>query len=122
VARVKASGQLGPGRGTLVLELAPGPGRKLTVGAPLRVRGTGQDVHLASPVDTTLELAALPLRLPIDGEDGALGPLELDVSYYWCSAGDAGSCQPERAKLTVDLDLSGEHAGGEASLTHSPSA
>jgi hypothetical protein len=120
VHHVKAHGQLGPGRGTLILDLKAPSGGKLTVGAPLVVRGKSEYVKLPRELKTKLKEKDLPLYLPIDVADGAFGPVELEVSYYWCSTGDSASCRPERARLFVDLDLSGSSEGGEAHLSYGP--
>ncbi len=117
---VKAEGQLGPGRGTLVLEIQPPEGAKLTEGAPLRLSGKGKDVTFPEKLDAPLDLSRLPLRFPLDVADGAQGPVELDLTYHYCTKGDRGSCRPLRQKLTVDIDMSGSAAGGEAHLIHRP--
>lgn len=120
VTRVTAEGQLGPGRGTLLIDLQPPGGGKLAVGAPLRVSARGKDLAFPEPIRTQLDPAALPLRLPVVVSDGATEAPEVDLTYYWCSVGDSGSCHPVRARLVVELDLSGSSAGGEAHLVHRP--
>ncbi len=119
---VKASGQLGPGRGTLIVDIKAPEGAELTEGAPFRVSAKGADLTFPKEIDTKLDLADLPVRLPLDVADGAQGPVELDLTYYYCSKGDDGSCRPERAKLSVEIDMSGGGEGGEAHLIHQPSA
>lgn len=118
--RVKAQGQLGPGRGTLLIDLRPPANGKLTEGAPLRVSARGRDLSFPRAIKTQLDSDALPVRLPIVVSDGAADPAEVDLTYYWCSHGDSGSCHPVRARLLVELDLSGSGAGGEAHLVHRP--
>lgn len=117
---VKASGQLGPGRGTLIVDIKAPEGAELTEGAPFRVSARGADLTFPKEIDTKLDSSKLPVRLPLDVADGAQGPVELDVSYYFCTNGDDGSCQPERAKLRVEIDLTGGGPGGEAHLVHKP--
>ena len=119
---LRAAGQLGPGRGTLLVDLKAPEGGKLTEGGPLVVRATGEDLSFPERLRTRLKAADLPLRLPVDVADGAQGTAEVELHYYWCRSGASASCQPERAKLYVELDLSGSHPGGEAHLTHRPRA
>lgn len=120
VRRVKAEGQLGPGRGTLLIELRPPPRGKLAEGAPLRVSARGKDLEFPEAIRTELDPAALPVRLPIVVSDGATEAPEVDLTYYWCNHGDTGSCHPVRTRLIVELDLSGASAGGEALVIHRP--
>jgi len=117
-SHVKAIGQLGPGRGTLVISIRPPNGGKLTVGAPLVVEASGEHLRFPRRVSTRLDPAALPLRLPIEVADGATGPAYVKLSYYWCGTGDEKACRPEKAELVVDLDTSGDAPGGEAHLDH----
>jgi hypothetical protein len=117
---VKASGQLGPGRGTLIIDIRAPEGAELTQGAPFRVSATGRDLTFPEKIDTKLDVNALPVRLPLDIADGALGPAQVDLTYYYCTKGDDGSCRPERARLNVEMDISGSSAGGEAHLVHHP--
>ena len=117
----KATGQLGPGRGTLIVDIRAPQGAKLTEGAPFRVSATGADLTFPVAIDTRLDLKDLPARLPLDVADGAQGPLELDLTYYYCTTGADGSCRPERAKLAVEVDLNGGAPGGELHVIHSPS-
>lgn len=117
---VKAVGQLGPGRGTLVLSLQAPEHGKLTRGTPLSVEARGEHLSFPRKIRTTLEADTLPLRIPIDVADGATGPAFLRVSYVWCGAGDDTTCHPERTELEVDLDTSGDSAGGEAHVVHRP--
>ena len=119
---VKASGQLGPGRGTLIVDIKAPDGAELTEGAPFRVRAAGVDIAFPNQIDTKLRFKDLPARLPVDVADGAQGPIQLDLSYYYCDKGDKGSCQPERAKLSVEIDMNGGAPGGEAHLVHKPAA
>lgn len=104
----------------LIIDLAPPPGAKLTEGAPLKVTASGEHLRFPQSLSTKLDPAALPIRLPVDVADGATGSAEVDLSYYYCTSGDDGSCQPEHAYLTVELDLTGDAAGGEAHFRHSP--
>lgn len=119
---VKAIGQLGPGRGTLIVDIKAPAGAELTEGAPFLVSAKGTDLKFPHVIDTKLDLAKLPVRLPLDVADGAQGPVELDLSYYYCTKGDDGSCRPERAKLSVEIDMTGGSEGGEAHLVHRPAA
>lgn len=121
---VSAHGQLGPGHNTLFVDLAPPKGGSLTEGSPVEIVGHDTELGLTfpKPVKTTLSKSALPVRLPIEVADGAVGPAELDVSYYWCGHGDRSSCVREKARLEVALDLSGSAGGGEASIEYAPPA
>lgn len=119
---VKASGQLGPGRGTLIVDIKAPDGAELTEGAPLRVKAVGADVSFPQEINTKLRASDLPARLPLDVADGAQGPIQVDLSFYFCERGDKGSCRPERAKLNVEIDMNGGAAGGEAHLVHKPAA
>ena len=116
---VKAEGQLGPGGGILLIDLAPPAGAKLTLDAPVSARGSG-GIGLGFPrrLNGPLGQQGMPLRLPIEVADGATGPAEVEVSYYWCTDGNEAACRRELAVLSVDLDLSGSGAGGEAHLSH----
>jgi hypothetical protein len=117
---VEAVGQLGPGPGTLIVDIQPPPGAKLTKGSPLVVRAAGQDLVFPKTVKEELDPAKLPLRLPVVVADGARGPARVDLSYYYCTTGEQGSCRPERARLEVRLDLTGSGDGGEAHFSHRP--
>lgn len=116
--RVKALGQLGPGRGTLLVGLEAPEGAVLTAGSPISVEARGE--HLAFPkrIRTSLDPERLPLRIPIDVTDGAIGPARVKLAFYWCDADKEASCRPERVELVVDLDLSGDAAGGEAFVSY----
>jgi len=116
--RVKAVGQLGPGRGTLVLSLEAPPRGKLTHGAPLRVEASGERLHFPERIEQSLDPERLPLRIPVEVEDGATGPALVKLRYYWCGSAEGAACHPERAELWVDLDTSGDAPGGEAHLAH----
>jgi DNA-binding beta-propeller fold protein YncE len=118
--RIRANGQLGPGRGTVVIQLKAPPGGKLTVGGPLVVKAHGQDLKFPKQISETLKPKELPVRLPIVVADGARSPAKIDLTYYWCSTGQNGSCNPVRAHLLVKLDLSGTGPGGEAYFTYAP--
>jgi hypothetical protein len=118
--RVRASGQLGPGRGTLVVDIRPPSGGKLRSGGPLVVRAAGEHLHFPASLRTRLDPAELPVKLPVVVEDGAWGPAVVELSYYHCGDGGAGACRHEQASLIVDLDLTGPGAGGEAYLVHQP--
>lgn len=120
VHRIKAHGQLGPGPGTLLIDLQPPSGGELTEGAPVRITAKGRDLTFPQSIRSRLDPKTLPLQLPVVVTDGAIEPAEVDLSYYWCSAGDTGSCHPVRVRLLVELDLTGAAAGGEAHLTYRP--
>jgi hypothetical protein len=116
--RVTARGQLGPGRGTLVIGLEPPPSSKLTAGAPLGVEARGEHLTFPESIKRPLDPEQLPIRLPLDVADGALGPAHVKLSFYWCVDGNAAACRPERVELTVELDPSGDAPGGEAFVTY----
>lgn len=118
--RVRATGQLGPGRGTLVVSLEPPENGKLTAGAPLVLEASGEHLEFPPRISQKLDPAQLPLRVPVDVADGARGLMRLKLSYYWCGLADGAACRPERAELEVELDTSGDAAGGEAHLSHRP--
>jgi hypothetical protein len=103
----------------LFIDLAPPDGAKLTLDAPLSVGGSG-GIGLAFPRRLTGPLSdhRLPLRLPIDVEDGATGPAVVELSYYWCTEGKEAACRREQARLNIELDLTGATAGGEAHLSY----
>lgn len=117
--RVRAEGQLGPGKNTLFIDIAPPDGAKLTLESPLSVKGSG-GIGLDFPHRLSGPLSAhpMPLRLPIDVADGATGPARLELTYYWCTDGNAAACSREQAHLDVELDLTGAGAGGEAHLSY----
>ena len=117
---VRATGQLGPGAGTLIIGLKPPVGGKLTEGAPLHVLARGQHLRFPKQVRTKLDTTRLPLRIPVTVADGALGPAEVDLGYYYCTDGTHASCRREETTLVVELDLTGEAPGGEAFFEHSP--
>lgn len=117
---LKAEGQLGPGAGVILIDLKAPAGMHLTEDAPLRVQAKGKDLSFAKEVKTKLRLEELPIQLPVVVADGAIGPAEVELTYYYCEDGNQGSCRPERAHITLELDLSGSGAGGEALLVHSP--
>jgi hypothetical protein len=116
---VRAEGQLGPGKNTLFIDIAPPDGAKLTPESPLSVRGSG-GIGLSFPrrLSGPLGEHPMPLRLPIDVADGATGPAQVEVTYYWCTDGNEAACRREQARLYVELDLSGAGAGGEAHLSY----
>lgn len=117
--RIVAEGQLGPGKNTLFIDIAPPEGAKLTLESPLNVRGSGGiGLEFPSRLSGPLSSHPMPLRLPIDVADGATGPARLDLTYYWCTEGNEAACRRERASLDVVLDLSGSGAGGEAHLSY----
>ena len=122
-AHVRAEGQLGPGTGVLLIDLLAPQGAKLTLDAPVSARGSG-GIGLAFPrrLSGPLGQQGLPLRLPIEVADGATGPAQVELSYYWCTDGNAAACRRELALVSIDLDLSGSSAGGEAHLNHKPRA
>jgi hypothetical protein len=117
--RVRAEGQLGPGKNTLFIDIAPPAGAKLTLESPLSVRGSG-GIGLDFPrrLSGPLSSHPMPLRLPIDVADGATGPARLELTYYWCTEGNEAACSREQAQLDVELDLTGSAAGGEAHLSY----
>lgn len=119
LTHLKAEGQLGPGSGVLLIDLAPPAGAKLTLDAPVSARGSG-GIGLDFPrrLNGPLGQQGMPLRLPIEVADGATGPAQVEVSYYWCTDGNEAACRRELAVLSIDLDLSGSSAGGEAHLSH----
>jgi hypothetical protein len=116
---VRAEGQLGPGANTLFIDIVPPEGAKLTLDSPLAVRGSG-GIGLSFPRRLSGPLSAhpMPLRLPIDVSDGATGPARVEVTYYWCTDGNEAACRREQAYLDVELDLTGQGAGGEAHVTY----
>jgi hypothetical protein len=119
VQHLRAEGQLGPGGGTLLIDLAAPKGAKLTLDAPLSARGGGGigldfPKHLSGPLGSH----ELPLRLPIQVEDGATGPAVVELSYFWCTEGNEAACRREQARLSIDLDLTGSGAGGEAHVSY----
>ncbi|MEO8178720.1 MAG: hypothetical protein ABI895_07795 [Deltaproteobacteria bacterium] len=118
-AHMRAEGQLGPGTGVLLIDLSPPHGAKLTLDAPVSARGSG-GIGLAFPrrLYGPLGQQGMPLRLPIEVADGATGPAQVELSYYWCTDGNEAACRRELALLSIDLDLSGSGAGGEAHLSH----
>jgi hypothetical protein len=119
--QLRAEGQLGPGGGVLLIDVSPPEGAKLTLDAPLSLTGGG-GIGLGFPLRLSGPLGehGLPLRLPIDVADGATGPAQVDLSYFWCTDGDDASCRREQARLQIELDLSGSGAGGEAHLSYRP--
>jgi hypothetical protein len=118
---LRAEGQLGPGRGVLLIDLAPPAGAKLTLDAPLSARGSGGiGLGFPSRLSGPLSAQTLPLRLPIEVADGATGPAQVELSYFWCTDGNEAACRREQARLNIDLDLSGSGAGGEAHLSYQP--
>lgn len=119
LVHLRAEGQLGPGAGTLLIDVAAPRGAKLTLDAPVSVRASG-GIGLSFPkvLSGPLTNHALPLRLPVDVADGATGPVRVELSYFWCTDGNEAACQRERADLVVALDLSGGSAGGEAHVSY----
>jgi hypothetical protein len=117
--RVRAEGQLGPGKNTLFIDIAPPDGAKLTLESPLSVRGSGGiGLDFPNRLSGPLSSHPMPLRLPIDVADGATGPARLELTYYWCTEGNEAACSREQAHLDVELDLTGSAAGGEAHLSY----
>ena len=118
-SHVRAQGQLGPGSGVILIDLAAPEGAKLTLDAPMSARGSG-GIGLGFPQRLTGPLGkqGMPLRLPVEVEDGATGPAQVELSYYWCTEGNEAACRRELALLTIDLDLTGSGDGGEAHLSH----
>lgn len=119
--RLRASGKLGPGSGTLLVDIAPPLGGKLSDGAPLHVVASAKGAGVSFPepkVRAKFGRDALPVRIPIEIAPGASGRALLEISYFWCTTGDSGACIPVDATLEVDLDLTGVEPGGQARLTH----
>jgi DNA-binding beta-propeller fold protein YncE/peroxiredoxin len=124
--RLMAAGRLGPGRGTLIVDIAPPLGGKLTDGAPLSVLASSSGKGLAFPQPKMRAKFgkdesgkdALPLRLPIDVAPDADGSALIELAYFWCTTSDAGACIPVHATLEVALDLQGDGPGGEARIQH----
>lgn len=117
--RAEAQGQLGPGRGHLLVGLGAPPRAKLTLDAPASAQGRGgMGVSFPEPVRGILGELELPLRIPVVVEDGATGPAEVEISYYWCGEGATATCRRERARLSVHLDLTGDSPGGEAHFAY----
>lgn len=110
---------MGPGAGVILIDLAAPEGAKLTLDAPMSARGSG-GIGLGFPRRLTGPLGqqGMPLRLPVQVEDGATGPAQVELSYYWCTEGNEAACRRELALLTIDLDLTGSGDGGEAHLSH----
>lgn len=121
-AHIKAEGQLGPGAGVLLIDIGAPAGAKLTLDAPVTARASG-GIGLGFPEGLSGPLGQheLPLRLPIVVADGATGPAQVELSYFWCTDGAEAACRRELALLSVDLDLTGSGAGGEAHLRHNAS-
>jgi hypothetical protein len=122
-SHVRAQGQLGPGQGVILIDLAAPNGAKLTLDAPVSAHGSG-GIGLGFPRRLTGPLGqqGMPLRLPVEVQDGATGPAQVELSYYWCTDGNEAACRRELALLTIDLDLTGSGDGGEAHLSHHPLA
>jgi hypothetical protein len=118
VRRVTARGQLGPGPGTIVIAVEPPAGAKLTEDAPLVVEARGEHLSFPKRIREPLAPAKLPVRLPVDVTDGATGPANIKLGFYWCTEGHEAACRPERVELEVKLDLTGDAAGGEAFFTY----
>jgi hypothetical protein len=119
VSHVRAQGQLGPGAGVILIDLAAPEGAKLTLDAPMSARGSG-GIGLGFPrrLAGPLGQQGMPLRIPVQVEDGATGPAQVELSYYWCTEGNEAACRRELAVLNIDLDLTGSGDGGEAHLSH----
>lgn len=119
VVHLRAEGQLGPGTGTLLIDVGAPRGAKLTLDAPISVRASGGiGLNFPKALGGALTNHPLPLRLPVDVADGATGPVRVELSYFWCTDGNEAACQRERADLVVALDLSGGSAGGEAHVSY----
>lgn len=111
----KANGQLGPGEGVILIGLKPPPKAKLTLDAPVSVKGKkGLGLSFPRSLGGPLSKHELPLRLPVEVQDGAVGPASIELSYFWCTEGDEAACRRETALVSLDLDLTGDAAGGEA--------
>ena len=121
-SQVRANGQLGPGAGTLLIDLKPPAGAELTEDAPVTVtaKSLGEGLTFPKPYRGKLKVDDLPIRLPVEVADGTVADAEVRVSYYYCTKGHRGQCRAERATLHVDLDLTGDAAGGEAYVSHGP--
>ena len=119
IEHVRAEGQLGPGGGMLIIDLAAPKGAKLTLDAPLSARGSGGiGLDFPSPLAGTLGSHGLPLRMAIEVEDGATGPALVELSYFWCTEGNEAACRREQTRLSIELDLTGSGAGGEAHVIY----
>lgn len=120
-ALAKAHGQLGPGGGVLLIGIIPPEGAELTPDAPISVQGSG-GIGLSFPerLRGNLSKHKLPLSLPVEVEDGATGPVDVKLSYYWCTEGKNAACRREQVQLSVELDLTGQSAGGEAHFEYKP--
>jgi hypothetical protein len=116
---VRAQGQLGIGLGHLYIDIEPPKGAKLTPDAPISVKASG-GIGLTFPKELKGPLSSYerPLKLPIEVADGATGPAQVEVAYFWCTEGDSATCRREQALLDVDLDLTGSAPGGEAAVRH----
>ncbi|MCH2109267.1 MAG: hypothetical protein MK135_08055 [Polyangiaceae bacterium] len=119
-ATIDGEGQLGPGRGEILIMIKAPAGQHLTEGAPLKVQLEAADMKFPPALSTKLDSQKLPLRVPVEVADGATGPIEVKLSYYYCDDGSTASCRAERAHLILTADMSGPGEGGEVSLTHSP--
>ena len=110
---VRAKGTLGRGAGTLLIDIAPPPGGKLTDGAPIHVTLNGKKTR------AKYAKGVLPLRLPITIAEGAeSASADVELSYYWCTSGDAAACIPVHANLAIELPLEAGKQGGEVMVTH----
>lgn len=117
-----AHGQLGPGTGHILIGIVPPPGAELTVDAPISVQGSGGiGLHFPKRLKGKLSNFELPLSLPVEVLDGATGPAEIKLSYYWCTVGTDAACRRHQTHLSVELDLTGDAPGGEAHFEYNPS-
>ena len=115
---IAAAGRFGVGSNTLSITPVAPAGAKIADGSPLVVEIRGA-AGIEAPARTRIEMAAgaVPLRIPVQVSAGSSGPIQVDLSFYWCTSGDSTACVPERARLDVTVDLSGP-APGDASVVH----
>ena len=118
---VTASGLLGSGRGTLLIDVTPPAHGKLTDGAPLRVIASAKTngVRFPTPkVRTKIAADTLPIRVPVDIVAGGTTSALIELAYYWCTSGDEAACIPVRAHLDVTLEVDDSRRGGEVRIHH----
>ncbi len=121
VVKLKASGRLGPGAGTLLIDFKAPKSGKLTAGAPLQVSANAHGMQFKKAISKPLDPKDLPVRLPVQVGKNAQGPIEVDLSYYWCTTQDQAVCRPERVTLLIDVELSGASVSREARVEYRPS-
>lgn len=113
---VKASGRLGSGTSTIVIEPRAPAGAKLTDGSPVVA-----EVDVAASSGLTLPERKLrvrvsggraELRIPVVAT-GAAARAVIETSFFWCTTGDEQACYPAHAKLDVSLEV-GRAPSGQA--------